>query len=213
MQPVVLLSFLLAASSASGSQDAKAPPASRISQSVARGADHESTHWIGTWAAAAQPAGPRVQTYRNQTLRLIAHTSVGGAKIRIRISNDYGERPLLIGAVHVARRAAGADIDPASDRAVLFQGRSSTTVSPKSMVMSDAVGLDAPALSDLAISIFLPQATEATTTHSLAALPNTPSSTARTSGPHLGRLEQKIVRQRAASVHFSISPARSWLQP
>jgi lysophospholipase L1-like esterase len=168
MPGVLLLSFLLAVSSASDLQDAKAPPASGTSPSIARGADRESTHWIGTWAAAAQPAGPRVQTYRNQTLRLIVHTSVGGAKIRIRISNDYGERPLLIGAAHVARRAAGADIDPTSDRAVLFQGRSSTTVPPRSMVVSDPVGLDAPALSDLAISIFLPQATEATTTHNLA---------------------------------------------
>ena len=124
--------------------------------------------WIGTWATAAQPASPKVQTYKNQTLRLIVHTSVGGAKVRIRISNAYGDNPLLIGAAHVARRTSGADIEPASDRAALFQGRSSTTVPPRSTVVSDPVALDVPALSDLAISIFLPQATEATTIHSLA---------------------------------------------
>ncbi|HKF42904.1 MAG TPA: SGNH/GDSL hydrolase family protein [Thermoanaerobaculia bacterium] len=127
-----------------------------------------SPRWIGTWATAAQPASPKVQTYKNQTLRLIVHTSVGGAKVRIKISNTYGEKSLLIGAAHLARRTTGADIEPASDRPVLFKGQSSTTVPPRSMVVSDPTALDVPALSDLAISIFLPQTTEATTVHSLA---------------------------------------------
>src|SRR5262245_24690574 len=76
----------------------------------------DSPHWIGTWATAAQPAGPTVQTYGNQTLRLIVHTSIGGSKLRIKISNTYGDRPLLIGAAHIERRTSGADIDPTSDR-------------------------------------------------------------------------------------------------
>jgi len=36
------------------------------------------------------------------------------------------------------------------------------------MVVSDPIGLDVPALSDLAISLFLPQSTEAKTSHSMA---------------------------------------------
>src|SRR5262249_5280854 len=131
-------------------------------------APDKSPRWIGTWAAAAQPASPRVQTFHNQTLRLIVHTSAGGTKARIRISNIFGERPLLVGTLHLARRSAGADIEPASDRPVLFRGRSSTTVAPRSTAVSDPIELDVPALSDLAISIFLPQAAEATTVHSLA---------------------------------------------
>src|SRR5215467_1669274 len=55
----------------------------------------EATQWIGTWATAAQPFLPEsLQTYRNQTLRLIVHTSAGGARVRIRISNTYGDKPL-----------------------------------------------------------------------------------------------------------------------
>jgi hypothetical protein len=125
--------------------------------------------WIGTWATAPQPSMPgRPQTFQNQSLRLIVHISAGGTKVRIKISNTYGEHPLLIGGAHIARRIAGAEIDPSSDRTLKFHGQSSTTVAAESMAVSDPVELDVPALSDLAISLFLPKPTEATTSHILA---------------------------------------------
>src|SRR5215510_5810301 len=125
-------------------------------------------HWIGTWATAAQPSLPKVQTYRNQTLRLIVHVSAGGTRVRIRIANTYGDQPLIIGAAHIARCATGAEIDATSDRTLMFRGQSSITVPARSMIVSDPVDLDVPALSDLAISLFLPQSTPATTIHNLA---------------------------------------------
>ena len=133
-------------------------------------ADLASEHWIGTWATAPQPAIPGdIDTFQNQTLRLIVHTSVGGKKVRIKISNSYGDQPLQIGGSHIARRTAGAEIDSASDRKLLFQGQASVSVPAHSHGSgSDSVELDAPALSDLAISFFLPQATKAATSHILA---------------------------------------------
>ncbi|HEY7289750.1 MAG TPA: SGNH/GDSL hydrolase family protein [Vicinamibacterales bacterium] len=131
--------------------------------------DGPATSWIGTWATAAQPSGPgALRTFENQTLRLIVHTSAGGARQRIRISNTFGDRPLTIGRAHIARRTTGANIDPSTDRALTFQGHSSIHIPPHSTATSDAVDLDVPALSDVAISMFLPERTEATTAHSLA---------------------------------------------
>jgi len=125
--------------------------------------------WIGTWATAPQPFMPgSLQRFRNQSLRLIVHTSAGGTKVRIKISNTFGDHPLLIGGAHIVRRTAAAGIDPTSDRTLMFHGRSSTTVPARSMVVSDPAELDVPALSDLAISLFLPKTTEATTLHILA---------------------------------------------
>ena len=126
-------------------------------------------NWVGTWAAAPQAAvkGP-VQTFHNQTLRLIVHTSIGGRKVRVKISNAFGDQPLLIGAAHIARRFGEADIDPASDRALKFHGRSSTTIPPRSMSVSDPADLDVPALSNLAISLFFPETAAMTTWHVLA---------------------------------------------
>jgi len=125
--------------------------------------------WIGTWATAPQPAAPGPpQTYRNQTLRLIVHTSAGGAAVRIKVSNTYGDRPLVLGAAHIARRVAEANIDPTSDRSLTFHGRGSTTIPARGMAVSDPVNLDVASLSDLAVSLFFPETSDATTLHSLA---------------------------------------------
>jgi lysophospholipase L1-like esterase len=109
-----------------------------------------------------------LQRFRNQTLRLIVHTSVGGTRVRIKISNTFGDHPLLVGGAHIGRRTDAAEIDPASDRTLTFHGQSATTVAAGSTAVSDPVGLEVPALSDLAISIFLPQTTEVKTAHVLA---------------------------------------------
>ena len=109
-----------------------------------------------------------VQSFRNQTLRLIVHISTGGTKVRIKISNTFGDHPLVIGSGHIARRTDAAEIDPKSDRTLKFQGKSSTTVAAGSMVVSDPVALEVPALSDLAVSLFLPESTEVQTIHVLA---------------------------------------------
>jgi len=125
--------------------------------------------WIGTWAAAPQePIPGTLRTFRNQTIRLIVHTSAGAKRVRIRISNIFGDRPLTIGAAHIARSTTAADIDPASDRTLRFHGQPSTILAPKSMAASDPVDLEVPALSNLAISLFFPEATDGTTIHVLA---------------------------------------------
>src|SRR5580698_146568 len=81
----------------------------------------DSQHWMGTWGTAAQPSVPgQPQAFRNQTLRLIVHTSAGGKAVRIRISNTFGDQPLAIGGAHIARRLDGAKIDPGSDRTLTF---------------------------------------------------------------------------------------------
>jgi lysophospholipase L1-like esterase len=132
-------------------------------------ADSNEPTWVGTWAAAPQPFMPgHLESFRNQSLRLIVHTSVGGTRVRIKISNLFGDRPLRLGAARVARRTVEADIDSGSDRELTFGGQRSTLVPAGSIVASDPVSLDVPALADLAVSLFLPDTTAATTSHFLA---------------------------------------------
>ena len=148
--------------------------------------DRNGQSWIGTWGAAPQRGiSGRVQTFGNQTLRLIVHTSAGGKRVRIKLSNIFGDQPLLIGSAHIARRATGADIDPSSDRRLTFHGRPSIRIAARSEVKSDPVDLDVAALSDLTVSLFFPSPTAATTTHILAlqtnyVSPETGDSTAAT---------------------------------
>jgi len=139
-------------------------------ETASGGNDHQAGgHWIGTWATAAQPSLPgKVESFRNQSIRLIVHTSAGGKRVRIKISNTYGNQPLQIGSTHVARRTTAADIDAISDRTLLFHGQPSVSVPARSLVVSDPVDLEVPALNDLAITLFFPDTTTATTSHVLA---------------------------------------------
>jgi len=109
-----------------------------------------------------------LETFQNQSIRLIVHCSAGGQPLRLRIANTYGEGPLIIGSVHVALRATGAAIDPRSDRQVSFAGRRTLTIAARSESVSDPVALAVPALADLAVSLYLPRPTPARTSHLLA---------------------------------------------
>jgi lysophospholipase L1-like esterase len=134
------------------------------------------TAWIPTWspsqsATAPRPAGGTrdpVPTYANATIREIVHTTIGGDRVRIRISNEYGDRPLLIGAAHIALAAGGSSINAASDRALTFSGRTSVTVRTGAVTVSDPIAFAVPTLGDVAVSLFLPDSARTTTRHALA---------------------------------------------
>jgi lysophospholipase L1-like esterase len=110
----------------------------------------------------------RTPTLYRQTLRLVVRTSIGGDHVRIRLSNEYGDRPLVIGAAHVAVRDTGAAIAPATDRALTFGGRRSVELLPGALVLSDPVALNVPALGDLAVSLYLADSSRLSTRHPLA---------------------------------------------
>jgi lysophospholipase L1-like esterase len=109
----------------------------------------------------------QVTSFRNQTLRMIAHTTIGGRRVRIELSNAFGSAPLVIGAAHIALRDKGAGVVAASDRAVLFGGRPGCWIPPGATEISDPVSLDLPSASDLAVSIYLPETATADTMHAV----------------------------------------------
>ena len=134
-------------------------------------------HWVGTWttslvgrpqfpplppAATAAPApgpapspAPFIQ-FNNQTLRQIVHTSIGGTRARVVLSNSFGTAALTIGAAHMALRDRDASIVTQSDRALNFGGRPTVTIPPGAVMYTDAVDLNVPAMADVAIDLYLP---------------------------------------------------------
>ena len=118
--------------------------------------------WISAWAAAPDAAGPGIAA---QTIRQVVRTSVGGSKIRIRLSNLFGTAPVTLGPTHLAASDGGAQIKAGTDRTVKFGGRQSVTIAAGASVLSDSVEMAVPALGDLAVSIYLPSAVAAPTIH------------------------------------------------
>ena len=127
--------------------------------------------WVGTWAASPMLAGGGfdVRPFCSVTLREIVHISNGGAELRLRFTNEFGVDQLHIDDAHVALSAGGGQIQPGTDHEVTFDGAKSVSIPPGAVAYSDPVALDAPPLSDLAVSFHLPaQVMRAETFHSFA---------------------------------------------
>lgn len=139
--------------------------------------------WVTTWATAQQLAPTRVAfggreqapplppqaripaTLEHQTVRMVARVSLGGNRVRVRLSNALDKPALRVGAAHVALRAGGPSIAAGSDRALTFGGRPATLVPPGTVVFSDPVELAVPALAELAVSLYIPQDSGPPTVH------------------------------------------------
>src|SRR5262245_54937877 len=109
-------------------------------------------------------APPPYLHFTNQTLRQIVHTSIGGSRARVVLSNAYGTAPLTIGAAYIALRDNQASIQTASGRPLTFSGRPTSTIPASAVVYSDPMNLAVPQMSDLAIDLYLPGTTNTSAT-------------------------------------------------
>jgi lysophospholipase L1-like esterase len=128
--------------------------------------------WVQTWGVAPLPPSqamgpmPATPSFDNQTIRQTVRISVGGQQLRIRFSNDYGAKPLVIGRARIAVADAHGNPVSGTERDVLFSGNPTTTIPAGAPYLSDPIDLPVGALSSLSISLYLPQATGPCTCHS-----------------------------------------------
>ena len=129
-------------------------------------AQAQTTSWISSWTASPMaPRGVMPATFSNRTIRQIVHLSIGGDKVRLRLSNEFGTKPVLIGAASVALAGKSSDIVSASLRPLTFGGAKSVIIQPGAPALSDPVEFNVAPLSDVAVSLYLPAATELGTVH------------------------------------------------
>jgi lysophospholipase L1-like esterase len=126
--------------------------------------------WVPSWATSPQAADADdpLAKIANQTVRERVRLSVGGDRICIRLSNEYGTTPLQVGAVTVGVPVSPESVKPASLRTVTFGGQKSVTIPAGAPILSDPVSFPATTGSEISISIFFPQKVATPTVHSLA---------------------------------------------
>jgi len=139
--------------------------------------------WVTTWTTAQQlvaPTGPPrparqkgpeasnlPASLADQTVRMVAHVSVGGRRVRVELSNMLNAPPLEIGAAHLAVAKGGGEIADGTDRVLKFGGSASFTIPAGAIALSDPVDLEVVPLSDLAVSLYLPRDTGAPANHTV----------------------------------------------
>ena len=129
-----------------------------------------------TPSAASQPAPPArppaspqqrimAQGFHNQTIRMSVHTSIGGSRMRIRLSSPFGSAPVEVGSAHVALRSKESETVPSSDHALSFNGKPGCTIGPGMVILSDPVDFTVPSQGDIAVSLYFPGETGPPSAH------------------------------------------------
>ncbi|WP_156726649.1 SGNH/GDSL hydrolase family protein [Streptomyces apocyni] len=124
--------------------------------------------WVGTWSASPAGAEPDSQAgYPGKSIRNVVHTSFGGTRARVTLSNLYGQQPLTL--THASIAVAEGPDTPAAARGTLrrltFGGNHSVVIPPGRQALSDEVRLRVPADADLLVSTYAPAPSGPVTYH------------------------------------------------
>lgn len=88
------------------------------------------------------------------TQRIRIAVSAGGQQIRVRISNEESDTPLVLAAASVALAGKQFDAEPGKIKALTFGGRRSITVPAGTPILSDPVALPVEAGTELLVSTY-----------------------------------------------------------
>jgi lysophospholipase L1-like esterase len=128
-----------------------------------------NAHWADTWVSMPQltehgnmPPPPFTRTDRvlvDSTLRQTVRVTAGGSRIRLRLSNAFGGAALPVTKMSVAvplgGKAGVSAIQAGTLRPVTFGGRPSVVVPVGAQMVSDPLGFDVAAGSELAVTVYL----------------------------------------------------------
>jgi lysophospholipase L1-like esterase len=131
--------------------------------------------YYASWTASMMDATqvragttPVIEVFNNQSLRQVLRLSLGGDAIRLKVSNLFGKAPITFSGVQVAKSTGGSGIDVSSNRVVTFNGQPTVTVAAGAELLSDPIALPAPALANMAVTLYFASPTTLTTVHALA---------------------------------------------
>jgi lysophospholipase L1-like esterase len=109
--------------------------------------------WRVAWGAAM--AWGYGEAY-DVTVRELADVAIGGRAVRVRISNEFGNAPLVVAAATVAQDASGPAVVPGTVRPLTFGGAPGVTVPVGQAVTSDPLYMTVHAMETLAVSLYVP---------------------------------------------------------
>jgi lysophospholipase L1-like esterase len=129
-------------------------------------------HWVGTWATAPQLVerhnNPPQPGLTGKTLQEIVQVSIGGKRVRLKLTNEFSNTPTEIKAVELAiAKTAGSssDIDEKSTVKLTFSGSESITMGAGEKVVSDAVDFKIGNRENVAITIHYGNTSETVSGH------------------------------------------------
>lgn len=117
----------------------------------------ENLKYCGTWASAQYSGEGNMPdvSLNNKSIRQIVKTTIDGNYIRLKFSNQMGEKPLVIKEAHIAISAGQGTgkIKSETDTIITFNGKSETTIPAGEVNISDTIQFSLPELCEVAVTI------------------------------------------------------------
>ncbi len=121
----------------------------------------EKTKWVATWGSAMLRAGndhlPKNNKLAGSTVRQQIRTTVGGEVLKLHISNEYGEKDLVIDALYLAEldSPTRSNIDTDTTVQLTYKGATKIIVPKGQSIYTDEIDFEFDAGTDLAITMEL----------------------------------------------------------
>ncbi|AQR73261.1 SGNH/GDSL hydrolase family protein [Sphingomonas sp. LM7] len=131
----------------------------------------DKPYWVASWATSQMvPTNENIapaEDLTDATLRQIVRISIGGRRLRVRLSNAFGTAPLVVSAASVALSAdnRSSRIVPATRKQLTFGGAINVTIPAGADYFSDPVEMIVAAGADLALTLHLPSPPDRQTGH------------------------------------------------
>ena len=117
-------------------------------------------HWVGTWGTAPQLVerhnNPPAPGLANNSLREIVQVSIGGKKVRLKLTNEFSTEATEIKAIELSiakTSGSSSEIDEKSTVSLTFDGKTSVTIPAGGHIVSDAVKFPIGNRENVAITI------------------------------------------------------------
>jgi lysophospholipase L1-like esterase len=127
-------------------------------------------HWVSAWTtslflSAPMPGFPAESPITSKTVRVVTRPTIGGKKLRVRLSNEFGVTPLTIAAAHIALTDQDSRIQPATDHVLTFGGSPKITIPAGAPAFSDPVEIEVKPFAEVSISLYVPGTVATASSH------------------------------------------------
>jgi endo-1,4-beta-xylanase len=173
-----------------------------------------TTHrWVTTWGTAEEKCSIKENDDRmpnlpleDTTVRQIIRVTTGGEKLRLRLSNQYGESDVTVKSLHLAKqvKADASTIDTATDQVVTVNGTEEFVIPKGKVIVTDPVDFSVNALENIAITSYF----GASPTKNITGHRGARATTYQVSGNHVS--DETLTEPKTTLSWFFLADASIW---
>jgi lysophospholipase L1-like esterase len=127
-------------------------------------------HWVSAWTSSLflstpLPGFPAEAPLTDKTVRVVTRPTIGGERLRVRLSNEFGTAALTIAAAHIALTDHDSSIRLGTDRVLTFGGSPKITIPAGAPALSDPVDMKIRPFDEVSVSLYVPGTVAAVSSH------------------------------------------------